>query len=149
MAQGINRVTLLGNLGADPDLKVSQGGTTVLRIRLATTERYLNKDKEWKDQTEWHRIVVFGKRAEALGRILKKGSQIMVLGSLKTSSYEKEGQKHYSTDIIANEVVLCGSKPGGGGGARNDDDFVPDDPSGGAPDGATPDGTSDDNEIPF
>jgi single-strand DNA-binding protein len=120
MAEGLNRVMLLGNLGADPELRFGQGADqAVLRLRIATTERYFDKrNNEWKEMTDWHNVVMFGKRAEALQKILSKGSTIFVEGRLRTSSYEKDGQKVYKTDVIANNVILAGR--GGGGAARED-----------------------------
>lgn len=118
MAEGINRVMLLGNLGADPDLRFGQTAEqAVLRLRLATTESFFDrKTNERRERTDWHSVVVFGKRAEALQKILSKGSSIFVEGRIQTSSYEKDGEKRYSTDIVAQNIVLCGSKGGGGGG---------------------------------
>lgn len=126
MSNGLNTVTLVGNLGADAEVRVSEGGATVLKLRLATTESYIDKKtNERKEVTEWHRCVVFGKRAEALAKILVKGDRIVVVGSLKTSGYEKDGQKHYSTEVIARDIILCGGKgkPAAGGGATTDDAF--------------------------
>ncbi|MGZ6096545.1 MAG: single-stranded DNA-binding protein [Polyangiales bacterium] len=119
MAEGLNRVMLLGNLGADPDLRFGQGGadTAVLRLRLATTESYFDKrNNERKERTDWHNVVVFGKRGEALQKILQKGSTIFIEGRLQTSSYEKDGQKHYRTDIVATNVILAGRGAGAGAG---------------------------------
>jgi single-strand DNA-binding protein len=108
MSEGLNRVTLLGNLGADPELRAA-GQTSVLKLRLATTESYFDKkSNERKEQTDWHSVVLFGARAEALARILHKGSKILIEGKLKTSSYEKDGQKVYKTEVLANQVILCG-----------------------------------------
>ena len=109
MADGLNRVMLLGNLGADPELRYTQGGQAVLNLRLATTESYLDKDKVRKERTDWHNVVVWGKRGEALAKILAKGSSIFVEGGLRTSSYEdREKQKRYKTEIHANNVILAG-----------------------------------------
>jgi len=118
MAEGLNRVMLLGNLGADPELRFGQGpDTAVLRLRLATTESYFDKrTNERKERTDWHSVVVFGKRGEALSKLLAKGSSIFVEGRLQTSSYDKEGQKHYRTDIVATNVILAGGRREGGGG---------------------------------
>ncbi len=116
MAEGLNRVMLLGNLGADPELRFTQGGQAVLQLRLATTESYLDKDKVRRERTDWHTIVVWGKRGEALAKILAKGSSIFVEGSIRTSSYDdREGNKRYKTEIVANNVILAGSRGRGGG----------------------------------
>lgn len=123
MSEGLNRVMLFGNIGADPELRTTQGGTAVLKIRMATTERYLDANKAWQERTEWHRVTIWGKRGEALSRILTKGSSVFVEGSLRTSSYEKEGQKHYSTEVNATNVLLAGSKGGGGRPAPAGDDL--------------------------
>lgn len=116
MSEGLNRVMLMGNLGADPELRFGQGGadTAVLKLRLATTESYFDKrSNERKEKTDWHNVVVFGKRGEALQKILQKGSTIFVEGRLQTSSYEKDGQKHYRTDVVAQNVILAGRRPDG------------------------------------
>ncbi len=121
MADGLNRVMLLGNLGADPELRSTNSGESVLRLRVATNERYLDRNKAWQDRTEWHSVTVWGKRAEALHRILSKGSNLFIEGSLRTSSYDdKEGIKRYKTEIVAKEIILTGGK---GGGAKGGDDF--------------------------
>jgi single-strand DNA-binding protein len=111
MAEGLNRVMLLGNLGADPELRFTQSGQAVLNMRLATTETYLDRDKVRKERTDWHNVVVWGKRAEALGKILNKGSSIFVEGSLRTSSYEdRDGNKRYKTEVVANNILLTGGR---------------------------------------
>ncbi len=115
MAEGYNRVMLLGNLGSDPELRFTQGGQAVLNLRLATTESYLDKDKVRRERTDWHNVVVWGKRGEALAKILGKGSSIFIEGSLRTSSYDdKDGNKRYKTEVIANNVVLAGGRSRGG-----------------------------------
>lgn len=156
MAEGLNRVILLGNLGADPELRMTNGGTAVLNIRLATSETYLDRNKQRQERTEWHRVVIWGKRAEALGKILTKGDRILVEGSLRTSSYDdKDGNKRYTTEIVATNIVLSGGGAGGGGRAagpssgRSGSDMGPP-PSGGG--GGYDDadyGPPDDDDIPF
>lgn len=116
MAEGFNRVMLLGNLGADPELRFTQGGQAVLNLRVATTESYLDKDKVRRERTDWHNVVVWGKRGEALAKILGKGSSLFIEGSLRTSSYDdRDGNKRYKTEIIANNVILSGRSRGGAG----------------------------------
>lgn len=114
--EGLNRVMLLGNLGSDPELRVTQGGQPVLKLRLATTEKYLDKNNTRQERTEWHSVSLWGKRGEALAKFLKKGERVFVEGSIRTSSYEKNGEKRYSTEIVATDVILNG----GGGGERAD-----------------------------
>jgi len=131
MAEGLNRVMLLGNLGADPELKMTSGGQAVLKLRLATSETYLDRNKVRQERTEWHSVVVWGKRAEALGKFLTKGSRLFIEGGLRTSSYDdKDGNKRYRTEIVASNIILSGGggrggggERGGGGGGGYDDDF--------------------------
>ena len=111
MAEGLNRVMLLGNLGADPELRVTPGGQAVLKLRLATNESYLDRNNVRQERTEWHRVTVWGRRAEALGKILQKGDSLFIEGRLQTSSYEKNGEKRYSTEVVANNIVLPGPRP--------------------------------------
>jgi single-strand DNA-binding protein len=169
MAEGLNRVMLLGNLGADPELRVTPGGQAVLKLRLATNESYVDRNNVRQERTEWHRVTVWGRRAEALGKILQKGDLLFVEGRLQTSSYEKNGEKRYSTEVVANNIVLPGGRGRGegaptreGGGARGGfgrepttspgvegghfaDDFA--DAGGGSGGGGGSSGTDDD--IPF
>jgi single-strand DNA-binding protein len=160
MAEGFNRVMLLGNLGQDPELRYTQGGQAVLNIRLATTESYIDKDRQRKERTDWHTVVVWGRRAEALSKILSKGSSIFVEGSIRTSSYEgRDGQKRYKTEISARNILLSG----GGGRRRSEvqDHGAPDegpppgyhetDTGGGGGGGAGPADAfgPDDDDIPF
>jgi single-strand DNA-binding protein len=114
MSDGMNKVILLGNLGADPELKHAPStGTPILSLRLATNESWVDRDKNVQERTEWHTVVVFGPRAEALSKILTKGSSVLVEGGLRTSSYEKDGQKRWRTEIHAREICLAGRRPGG------------------------------------
>jgi single-strand DNA-binding protein len=153
MADGLNRVMLMGNLGADPELKMTSSGQAVLKMRLATTESYLDRNKVRQERTEWHSVVLWGKRAEALSKFLAKGSRLFVEGGLRTSSYDdREGNKRYKTEVVATNVILSGRASGGGGpgggGAR---EAGPADPGGDAYDDApTPGaGAADDDDIPF
>jgi single-strand DNA-binding protein len=109
MSEGINQVFLFGNLGADPEVKQTSHGP-ILKLSLATNRSWLDKESQTKkEETEWHRITVFGKRGDALGRLLKKGERLFVRGRIHTSSYEKDGQKRYSTEIIAEDVQFGGN----------------------------------------
>lgn len=108
MAEGMNRVMLLGNLGADPELRVTQGGQAVLKLRLATTENYLDRNNARQERTEWHQITMWGSRGEALGKLLKKGERIFVEGRLQTTSYDKDGEKRYRTEVVATNIILNG-----------------------------------------
>ena len=103
---GLNQVLIMGFLGADPELRMAAGGTAILKMKVATNESWQDKNKnnEWQERTEWHRVTVFGKRAETLAKFLRKGMCVTVGGAIRTTSYDKEGQKHYSTEIIASQV---------------------------------------------
>lgn len=112
MSTGLNKVMLLGNLGADPELRYTQKGQPVLHMRLATNESWVDKNtKEVHERTEWHFVTVWGNRGEALSRFLSKGDCIVIEGHLETRSYDKEGQKHYTTEVVAREVFLTGRRP--------------------------------------
>ena len=111
MSDGLNRVILLGNLGSDPEIRYGgASGTAVLKLRVATNESFLDKNKERQDRTEWHDVVVFGARAEALHKLLTKGSGVLVEGGLRTSSYEKDGVTRYKTEVVAREVCFAGKR---------------------------------------
>jgi len=113
----MNKTLLIGNLGQEPELRFTKGGQGVLSLRMATNERYKDRDGEWKELTEWHTVVVWGKRAEGLSRVVSKGTQLFIEGRLQTRSWEdKQGQKRYTTEVVAREVILLGSKGDGGGG---------------------------------
>lgn len=110
----VNRVTLVGNLGADPEMRTAQSGTAIARLRVATQSR--EKDGEnWTKATEWHAVVCFGKTAENVGRYLAKGRQVYIEGRLKTNKWQdKEGKDRYTTEIIAEVVQFLGSNPEAG-----------------------------------
>ena len=117
--QGLNKTFTMGNLTEDPELRYTNGGGAVMNMRVAVNERYKTRDGEWKESVSYHTCVLWGKRAEALSRFLRKGQGIHVEGSLRNSSYEgKDGQKRYKTEINARNVILTGKGGGGesGGG---------------------------------
>ncbi|MDQ1363604.1 MAG: single-strand DNA-binding protein [Pseudomonadota bacterium] len=115
MSRGINKVILVGHLGKDPETKYMPSGGAVTNITLATSESWKDKTSgEKQEKTEWHRVVFFNKLAEIAGEYLKKGSQVYVEGSLRTRKWQKDGQDHYTTEIVASEMQMLGGKPGGG-----------------------------------
>jgi single-strand DNA-binding protein len=144
VSEGLNQVNLLGNLGADPEFRSTPSGG-VLQLRMATTETYLDRNRTRQETTEWHTVVVWGRRGEALSRILSKGSKIMVTGSLRTTSWEPtDGSgKRYRTQIVARNVLLCGD---GRGGQRSDFGQPPAQQDDG---GYYPPGGDQDDDIPF
>lgn len=108
---GLNKVMLIGNLGADPELRYTTSGQPVMSLRVAVTESYLNRQNERQERTEWCSVVVWGKRGEALNKILTKGRQIYVEGRLQTRSWEdKQGQIRYQTEVNATELILLGQR---------------------------------------
>jgi single-strand DNA-binding protein len=113
----VNKVILIGNLGRDPETRFLPSGSAVANISVATTDTWKDKTSgEKKEATEWHRVVFFGRLAEIAGEYLKKGSQVYIEGRLQTRKYEKDGQDHYSTEIIADTMKMLGSRSGMGGG---------------------------------
>jgi single-strand DNA-binding protein len=169
MAGGVNKVILVGHLGADPDMRYTPSGQGVCELRLATSESWNDKNGQRQERTEWHRIVVWGKRAEVCSKYLAKGRQVFVEGRIQTRTYDdKDGNKRYMTEIIANDVqFLGGGREGGGGGGRSRGDDGPPPPSdgdfagygggggggygGGGPGGGGPGGGGGgpDDDIPF
>lgn len=124
MAKSVNKVILLGNLTRDPEVRYTPQGTAVAQIGIATNERFKDKDGQWQDRPEYHNVVAWQRMAEIAGEYLKKGSKVYVEGRLQTRSWEKDGQKHYKTEVVANDLVLLsgrgegGGEEGGGGGYR-------------------------------
>jgi single-strand DNA-binding protein len=114
----VNKVILVGNLGADPEVKYLPSGDAVANIRLATTDRYKDKASgEMKEVTEWHRVSFFGRLAEVVNEYLKKGSSIYLEGRIKTRKWQdKEGKDQYSTEIVAEQMQMLGGKGDSGGG---------------------------------
>ena len=126
MAGGVNKAILIGNLGADPEVRFTGGGQAVANFRIATSESWKDKNGQQQERTEWHRIVVWGKLAELCGEYLKKGRQCYVEGRLQTREWtDKENRKNYTTEVVANAVTFLGGRDagegmssGGGGGRR-------------------------------
>lgn len=113
----VNKVILIGNLGADPEKKVTGGGQTMCNLRIATTDRWTDKQGNKQEKTEWHRVVVFGPQAENCARYLSKGRQAYIEGSIRTRSWEdQQGQTKYITEVVAQRVQFLGG-PGQGAGA--------------------------------
>jgi len=135
---GVNKVILVGHLGADPDMRYTSNGAGVCELRLATGESWKDKNGERHERTEWHRIIVWNKTAEHCAKYLSKGSQVYVEGRIQTRSYEKDGGTRYITEIVANQVTFLDSK-----GRREDRAAEPPPDTGAAP----PD--FDGNDIPF
>jgi single-strand DNA-binding protein len=161
MARGVNKVILVGNLGADPETRAMPSGTTVANIRIATSESWKDKQTgEQQERTEWHRVALFGRLGEIAAEYLRKGSQVYIEGSIRTRKWQdKEGKERFSTEIVANDMQMLGSRgvAGGEGSSRGGRD------TGGAPprdqgdygepasSGAVPGGGRDDfdDDIPF
>jgi len=119
MARGINKVILIGNLGADPETRAMPSGTTVANLRVATSESWRDKQSgEQQERTEWHRVALFGRLAEIAGEYLRKGSQVYIEGSLRTRKWQdKQGNDRYSTEIVGNDLQMLGGRGGAGAGA--------------------------------
>jgi single-strand DNA-binding protein len=116
--RSLNKVTLIGNLGKDPEIKYTPSGTAVAKITLATNERFKDKSGEWQDRTEWHNVVLWQRLAEIAGEYLKKGSKVYVEGRLQTRSWDDKtsGQKKYMTEVVAADIIMLGGRGEGAGG---------------------------------
>jgi single-strand DNA-binding protein len=114
----VNKVILVGNLGADPETRYQTSGDAITNIRVATTDRWKDKASgEMKEATEWHRVAFFGRLAEIAGEYLKKGSQVYIEGRIRTRKYQdKDGNERYSTEIIGDRMQMLGSRAGAGSG---------------------------------
>ncbi len=119
MARGVNKVILIGHLGADPESRAMPSGSSVANLRIATTESWRDKQSgEQQERTEWHRVALFGRLAEIASEYLRKGSQVYIEGSLRTRKWQdKQGNERYSTEIVGNEMQMLGGRGGGGAGA--------------------------------
>jgi single-strand DNA-binding protein len=118
MARGVNKVILLGNLGADPEKRETPSGMTITNLRLATSEQWTDKQSgEKRENTEWHRVVLFGRLGDIAAQYLSKGSQVYIEGRIQTRKWQgQDGQDRYTTEIVANEMQLVGGRGGSGGG---------------------------------
>lgn len=125
--KSVNKVLLIGNVGADPETKYSPSGTAVSKFNLATNERYKDKSGEWNDRTQWHSIVTWDKLAEIVSQYVKKGSKIYIEGRIQNSSWEDKqtGEKKYKTEIVANDIVLLSGKESSPQSAPIDDGDIP------------------------
>lgn len=121
----VNKVILVGNLGADPEVRYLPSGDAVANIRLATTDRYKDKASgEFKEMTEWHRVAFFGRLAEIVSEYLKKGSSVYIEGRIRTRKWQgQDGQDRYSTEIVADQMQMLGGRGGSGGGGGGDDGY--------------------------
>ncbi len=123
MSRGINKVILVGNLGQDPEIRYTPGGMAVANITVATSDSWKDKQTgEQQERTEWHRVVFFNRLAEIAGEYLKKGSQVYIEGRLQTRKWKDQGgQDRYTTEIVANEMQMLGSRSKGAGAAPQND----------------------------
>ncbi|MEM5387043.1 single-stranded DNA-binding protein [Paraburkholderia phymatum] len=121
----VNKVILVGNLGADPEVRYLPSGDAVANIRLATTDRYKDKQSgEFKEMTEWHRVSFFGRLAEIVSEYLKKGSSVYIEGRIRTRKYQaQDGTDRYSTEIVADQMQMLGGRGGSGGGGGDDSGY--------------------------
>lgn len=147
MSKGLNRVTLIGNLGHGPEIRATASGETVCNLDLATSERYKNRAGEWQEVTEWHRCVFFGKAAETLGEYAKKGDRLYVEGSIRTRTYTgKDGTEKRATEIMGREFLLLGGRSDGAAQDRGHDSRPQPQP---ATDDLNHPDFYDDSDIPF
>ena len=151
----VNKVTLVGNLGRDAEIRNTNTGTPIANLRLATTDRRKAQDGTWQDHTEWHAVVAFGKTAEVMEKWGKKGKMLYVEGRIQTREYtDKDGNKRWSTEIVANEIRMLGGKGEGEGqgqssGADRSRSAPPTGQRQRQPEAPAPDGWDDDGGIPF
>ena len=143
----VNKVILIGNLGADPELRYTSGGTAVTELRLATNRRFKDRDGAWQDDTQWHRVVVWAKQAENCKEYLSKGRSVYVEGRLQTRQWEdRDGNKRYTTEVVADTVLFLGGR-GGGSAMGYDEPPPPDDQHAPATTPVAP--SVEDDDIPF
>ncbi len=136
MAGGVNRVILVGNLGADPELRYTAAGTAVAKFRIATSETFTDRNGQKQERTEWHRITAWGKLAEICGQYLAKGKLVYIEGRIRSDTWEQEGVKRYSYEIVADGMRMLG---GGGRGAEREAE----------PEWRAPESPPPEDDIPF
>jgi single-strand DNA-binding protein len=151
---GVNKVILVGNLGADPEVRYSSTGTAVANFRIATSENWTNKEGGKETRTDWHRVVAFGKLGEICAEYLRKGKQVYVEGKLRTRSWDdKEGNKRWITEVVASNMVMLGQAGEAGGGplARDGSLATAEHAKGmgGEPAEGPPEPSQHDDDIPF
>jgi single-strand DNA-binding protein len=133
---GVNKVILIGHLGADPEMRYTADGTAVARFRIATTESYTDRQGNRQERTEWHRIVAWRKLAEVCGQYLSKGRQVYIEGRIRSNTWEQEGVKRYSYEIWADTMQMLGPGPDRGAAREPEPPFIP--PEGGVPEDDIP-----------
>lgn len=120
----VNKVILIGNLGRDPEIRYSANGNAIANLNIATTHRSKGPDGQWNEQTEWHRIVLFGRTAEVAGQYLRKGRPVYIEGRIQTRKWQDQsGQDRYTTEVIGEQMQMLGGRDGGGMGDAPMDDF--------------------------
>jgi single-strand DNA-binding protein len=154
MARGVNKVILVGNLGADPETRAMPSGMTVCNLRIATTESWKDRQSgEQQERTEWHRVALFGRLGEVAGEYLHKGSQVYIEGSLRTRKWQdKQGQERYTTEIIASDMQMLGGRGGGAGAGSGSPEAGRERATADLPEpasGATTEREEFDDDIPF
>jgi single-strand DNA-binding protein len=133
---GINKVILVGNLGADPEMRYTADGTAVCKFRIATTERFKDRQGNMQERTEWHRVVAWRKLAEICGQYLSKGKQVYIEGKIQSNTWEQDGVKRYSYEIVADTMQMLGAAGGRGQEREPEPPFGP--PEGGMPEDDIP-----------
>lgn len=149
--RSLNKVQLIGNLGSDPELRRTQSGQAVATFRLATNESWSDRDGNRQDRTEWHRIVAWARLAEIVGEYMKKGRQVYVEGRIQTRQWQdQQGQNRYTTEIVAQSIMMLGTRADAGAAAGGGDRTVEPVPEGGPPDEEPgPIGGDEDSDLPF
>ncbi len=146
MGKSVNRVTLLGNLGQDPEMRSTASGKSVCTLNIATSKRYKNQSGEWQESTDWHKVVLWERLADIAGQYLQKGSKVYIEGRLQTRSYEaKDGGTRYVTEVVATELVMLSSREQSGDSGYGQKDYQ----SQQGPSGNLAQDDAMDDEVPF